>query len=229
MAGTPAGVRERSDPELEPHPPPTGDLAEQEMASEPHARLRGRAWRFEYLLLAGGMLVTTGLAFSFFYFDVDVTRLTTYGYIGLFLVTFISAASVILPMPGLAAIIGGGAFLDPVLGVPAPLAVGVVAGLGEALGEFTGYAMGFGSSAIVQERRAYRTVESWMNRNGFVTLLLLSAIPNPVFDVAGLAAGAVRMPMRRFFVATLTGKTVKNVYAASGGLAGAKLIEALFG
>lgn len=190
---------------------------------------RNAAWRFEYALLVGGVLLTSALAFSFFYFDVDVTRLTAYGYVGLFLITFISAASVILPMPGLAAIIGGGAFLDPVLGIPAPLVVGVVAGLGEALGEFTGYAMGFGSSAIVQERRVYRTIESWMSRNGFVTLMALSAVPNPLFDVAGVAAGTVRMPVRRFFLATLIGKTVKNVYAAGGGLAGVRIIEALFG
>lgn len=190
---------------------------------------RNAAWRFEYALLVGGVLLTSALAFSFFYFDVDVTRLTAYGYVGLFLITFISAASVILPMPGLAAIIGGGAFLDPVLGIPAPLVVGVVAGLGEALGEFTGYAMGFGSSAIVQERRVYRTIESWMSRNGFVTLMALSAVPNPLFDVAGVAAGTVRMPVRRFFLATLIGKTIKNVYAAGGGLAGVRIIEALFG
>lgn len=215
--------------EQEPRDAGPGELAETELAQDAGLRHRPAAWRFEYLLLVAGVLVTTALAFSFFFFDVDVTRLTTYGYVGLFLITFISAASVVLPMPGLAAIIGGGAFLDPVLGIPAPLAVGVVAGLGEALGEFTGYAMGFGTSAIVQERRLYRTVESWMSRNGFITLLALSAIPNPVFDIAGVAAGAVRMPLRRFFFATLIGKTVKNIYAAGGGLAGARIIEALFG
>lgn len=206
-----------------------GEPVRAEPASAALPGRRGSAWRFEYALLVGGVLLTTGLAFSFFFFDVDVTRLTTYGYVGLFLVTFISAASVVLPMPGLAAIIGGGAFLDPVFGVPAPLAVGVVAGLGEALGEFTGYAMGFGTSAIIQERRLYRTVESWMSRNGFVTLLVLSAIPNPAFDIAGVAAGAVRMPLRRFFLATLIGKTVKNLYAAGGGFAGVRILEALFG
>ncbi len=210
--------------------PEAGEPAQAEPAAlDAFPRRRRAAWRFEYALLVGGVLLTTGLAFSFFFFDVDVTRLTTYGYVGLFLVTFISAASVVLPMPGLAAIIGGGAFLDPVFGVPAPLAVGVVAGLGEALGEFTGYAMGFGTSAIIQERRLYRTVESWMSRNGFVTLLVLSAIPNPAFDIAGVAAGAVRMPLRRFFLATLIGKTVKNLYAAGGGFAGVRILEALFG
>jgi membrane protein DedA with SNARE-associated domain len=193
----------------------------------------GRGWTFiarlEYVLLGavGGFI--TALAFAFFYFDIDIAQLTTYGYIGVFAIGFISAASIVLPMPGVAAIVSGGALLDPILGIPAPIVVGLVGGVAEALGEMTGYAAGFGGSAIIQERSFYPVVESWMRRHGLITVFGLSAVPNPFLDLAGVAAGATRMPILRFFLGVWGGKTVKNIYLATGGLALGEALRALFG
>jgi uncharacterized membrane protein YdjX (TVP38/TMEM64 family) len=184
--------------------------------------------RLEYALLAAVLLLITALAFTFFYFDVDIARLTTYGYIGVFAVGFISAASIVLPMPGAAAMVGAGAVLDPILGVPAPIVVGIVGGIAEALGEITGYAAGFGGRAVIHDRSFYPAIESWMRRRGFITMFGLSAFPNPFFDIAGVAAGAVRMPLARFFLSVWAGKTVKNLYLAFGGLALGELAQALF-
>jgi membrane protein YqaA with SNARE-associated domain len=181
--------------------------------------------RLEYLLLAAvGLLITT-LAFIFFFFDVSLAQLNTYGYVGLFLVSLISAASIVLPMPGAAAIAGAGAVLEPVLGIPVPLMVGLVAGLAEALGEFTGYAAGYGGSGLFRDRPNYARVKSWMERRGMLTMFLLSCIPNPLVDVAGVAAGAVHMRIWTFFVGVFSGKVVKNIYLASGGLIGAEIIK----
>jgi len=193
----------------------------------------GRRWvliaRLEYVLLGAVVSFITALAFAFFYFDIDIAELTTYGYIGVFAIGFISAASIVLPMPGVAAIVSGGALLDPILGIPAPIMVGLVGGVAEALGELTGYAAGFGGSAIIQERSFYPTVENWMRRHGLITVFALSAVPNPLLDLAGVAAGATRMPILRFFLGVWGGKTVKNIYLASGGLALGEALRALFG
>jgi membrane protein DedA with SNARE-associated domain len=196
-------------------------------------RAAGRRWvliaRLEYALLGAVVCLITALAFAFFYFDIDIAKLTTYGYIGVFAIGFISAASIVLPMPGVAAIVGGGALLDPILGIPAPIMVGLVGGVAEALGELTGYAAGFGGSAIIQERSFYPVVENWMRRHGLITVFALSAVPNPLLDLAGVAAGATRMPILRFFLGVWGGKTVKNIYLASGGLALGEALRALFG
>src|SRR3989304_370048 len=56
--------------------------------------------RLEYVLLAATALLITLFAFLFFYFEVSYQHLTTYGYIGLFAVSLISAASIVMPMPG---------------------------------------------------------------------------------------------------------------------------------
>jgi uncharacterized membrane protein YdjX (TVP38/TMEM64 family) len=177
------------------------------------------AWRFEYTLLIGVAVLLTAFALAFFYFSTDISNLKSYGYVGLFLINVIGAASILLPSPAAASVIGGGAFLDDFLGAPAWVWVGLVAGTGEAIGEFSGYAAGYGGRMIVEDKPSYQRIARWMERHGTITMFLMSTIPNPLFDVAGLAAGAVRMPMGRFFAAVLSGKIIKDMWLA--GLASA--------
>jgi membrane protein YqaA with SNARE-associated domain len=192
-------------------------------------RARSAVWRLEYALLAGIGALITAFAFAFFYFDVNVAELNKYGYVGLFAVSLISAASIVLPMPGAAAIAGAGALLDPVLGVPVPLLVALVASPAEAIGELTGYAAGYGGSPLFRDRPFYPRIRDWMERRGVLTMFVLSAFPNPFVDVAGVTAGAVRMPVAHFFAGVLPGKFIKNCYLSAGGLVGAELVRRLFG
>jgi uncharacterized membrane protein YdjX (TVP38/TMEM64 family) len=122
------------------------------------------------------------------------------------------------------AIFGGGIVLDPVLGIPAPLLVGLVAGLGDAIGEFSGYGLGYAGADALRNRRIYSTFEGWMQRNGMLTIFLLCTFPNPFFDLVGAAAGSTRMPAKRFFIATLGGKIVKDLFLAYGGTFSAGLL-----
>ncbi len=189
---------------------------------------RSPVWRLEYGLIAIGAGLITGLALVFFLVGLDLARLNQYGYLGLFAISLISAASIVLPMPGAAAVTGAGAFLDPVLGIPTPILVGLVAGLAEAIGELTGYAAGYGGSMLFRERPIYPRIKAWMQKRGILTMFLLSSFPNPLVDVAGVAAGAVHMQLRRFFIGVLAGKIFKNIYLAAGGLAAAELLGRLF-
>ncbi|HEV8574276.1 MAG TPA: VTT domain-containing protein [Dehalococcoidia bacterium] len=180
----------------------------------------GFVWRFEYTLLIGVLILLTFFAIGFFYFSANIESLKSYGYAGLFLINVIGAASILLPSPAAASVVAGGALLEDFLGVPAFIWVGLVAGLGEAIGEFSGYAAGYGGRLIIQERPAYTRIHAWMDKRGFMTMFLMSTIPNPLFDVAGLAAGAVQMPLKSFFVAVLSGKIIKNTWIAAAGGAG---------
>jgi membrane protein YqaA with SNARE-associated domain len=183
--------------------------------------LRARPWyvRLEYTLLVATALLITAFAFLFFFFDFSYAQLSRYGYIGLFLVSLVSAAS----------ITGAGALLSPVLGIPVPILVGLVAGPAEAIGELTGYAAGYGGSPLFQKRSFYPRVKAWMERRGVLTMFVLSSFPNPFVDVAGVAAGAVRMRLTDFFSGVLPGKILKNIYLATGGWAAAELIRHLLG
>jgi membrane protein YqaA with SNARE-associated domain len=176
-------------------------------------------WRLEYTLLITVAVLLTTFAVAFFYFGADVSNLRRYGYAGVFLINLVGAASILLPSPAAASVVGGGALLDEFLGVPAFIWVGLVAGSAEALGEFSGYAAGYGGRIVVEKRPEYQKIHRWMQRRGTITMFVMSAVPNPLFDVAGLAAGAVRMPISRFFGAVLAGKVIKDIWlAALGGL-----------
>ncbi len=144
-------------------------------------------------------------------------RLKDWGYLGIFLIAMAGSATIVLPTPSTVAIFGGAVVLDPVFGIPSPLLVGLIAGLGDALGEFSGYGLGFAGADLVRHQRLYRTFERWMNVNGFATIFLLCTFPNPLFDIAGAAAGASRMRPAKFFLATLGGKIVKDLFLAYGG------------
>ena len=182
------------------------------------------AWRLEYTLLLGVAFLMTVFAIGFFYFGSDISNLKSYGYAGLFLINLIGAASILLPSPAAASVLGGGALLQNFLGVPAFIWVGLVAGLAESLGEFSGYAAGYGGRIMVENRPEYARIHGWMSRHGTITLFLMSTVPNPLFDIAGLAAGAVQMPVARFFFAVLAGKVIKDTWmAALGGLGAAVL------
>jgi membrane protein YqaA with SNARE-associated domain len=186
---------------------------------------RRRLWRREYTVLLAVAFLLAGFAFAVYILGADPSHLRRYGYLGVFLVPLIGSASFVLPMPGLAVIATGGALLDPVFGIPAWIVVGVLAGLGEAIGELTGYAAGFGGRAVLQERRFMGRLEGWMHRQGSVVMFTMSVLPNPFFDVAGVIAGAVRMPVWKFFIAVLLGKVVKSMYIAGAGALGLTIIE----
>ncbi len=179
---------------------------------------RQRLWRREYTALLLVAFVLAGFAYAVYVLDADPSHLRRYGYLGVFLIPLIGSASFILPMPGLAVIATGGALLDPVFGVPPWIVVGLLAGLGESLGELTGYAAGYGGRAVLQSRPFIGRLERWMHRQGSLVMFGMSALPNPLFDVAGVIAGVVRMPLWKFFIAVLLGKIIKSSYIAGVGI-----------
>lgn len=133
-----------------------------------------------------------------------------WGYPGIFVVSFLGNATVILPAPSLALVFAMGGILNP-------LFVGLVAGPAEALGELTGYLAGYGGQAVVENHRVYERLSHWMQRNGALTVFVLSAIPNPFFDLAGIAAGVLRYPLSRFLLFCWLGKTIKTTAFAFAG------------
>lgn len=61
--------------------------------------------------------------------------------------------------------------------------------------------------------------EIWMiriiNKVGFIGILMCAAIPNPLFDAAGVASGMAQIPFFTFFGATMIGKAVIKVLIQS--------------
>jgi membrane protein YqaA with SNARE-associated domain len=198
------------------------DAAEQPVSMQPApvgkgVRSRARdAWRRlrrPIVTLVLAIIVSV----SVFVISDRVAAFGRYGYPGIFVLSLLSSATIVLPAPSLAVVSVMGAVLNPV-------AVGFAAGAGEALGELTGYAAGYSGRAVVSNQVRYERMVAWTRRYGLWVILVLSIIPNPLFDLAGIAAGALRVPLRRFLLVCWLGKTVKTTVFA---FAGQSLLRAL--
>lgn len=156
------------------------------------------------------ILFAVGVTALIFIFRDHVRALDELAYLGGFLAMLIGNATILLPVPGLIFVFALGGTLNPLL-------VALTAAPGAALGELTGYAAGYGGSAIVDNWKLYNRLEGWMSRYGAVVIVVLAAIPNPVFDLAGVVAGALRMKWWRFLMAALVGKLLQALMIAYAG------------
>ena len=169
-----------------------------------------RTWLQTLLPLSSALLLSLVLIILITKFDDRVQALKGYGYLGAFVVGFLANATVFVPAPSLAFTAALGGVLNPVL-------VGFAAGAGEALGEMTGYLAGISGKGLIENRTHYETVCAQMGRHGGWVFFVLAAIPNPLFDVAGIAAGVVRYPVWKFLLSAWAGKTLKAIVVAGAG------------
>ncbi|MBN2044018.1 MAG: VTT domain-containing protein [Anaerolineales bacterium] len=137
-------------------------------------------------------------------------KFESWGYLGIFLISILANATVIIPAPGLVIVFSMGAKFSPLL-------VGIAAGLGATLGELSGYLAGFSGQAVIENQERYDQLVSWMERNGPLTVAVLAFIPNPLFDLAGMIAGALKMPVFRFLFYVMIGKILKMLVFAYAG------------
>ncbi len=128
-----------------------------------------------------------------------------WSYLGAFLVMLVANATVIIPIPW-------PALLIPIAAAaPALWPVMLASALGSTIGESSAYVIGRAGSSIVEDTRFARWAARQMTQpwRAGVVLFVLSAPLNPVFDVAGLLAGAARVPFWIFFVAVLAGRLLR--------------------
>jgi uncharacterized membrane protein YdjX (TVP38/TMEM64 family) len=162
------------------------------------------AWR-----LAAVLLVVV-LSIGIFALRAEVERWANYGYLGIFLASVLANGTILLPAPGVALVAAMGGVLNPLL-------VSLAAGFGASIGELVGYMAGFGGQLVVERIALYERLLGWMRQYGSLTIFILAAVPNPFFDLAGMAAGSLGVPVQRFFVWCLLGKIVKMLAFAYGG------------
>ena len=148
----------------------------------------------------------------------QVGKLEVLGYPGIFLISLLSNATLILPVPGVLFTSAMGAIFNPIW-------VALAAGTGAALGEISGYLVGFSGQPVIENKKWYDRITSWMKKYGDVTIFVLAVIPNPLFDIAGMVAGALKMPVWRFLLWSWLGKCIKMLAFAYGGAGILKLFQ----
>jgi membrane protein YqaA with SNARE-associated domain len=139
--------------------------------------------------------------------------LASYGYIGIFLISLIGSSTIIFPIPSAAFVFATGAILNPFL-------IGLVSGIGSAIGESTGYALGLGGRKVIKrkwKKTFEKTEKLFQKYGGFFVILLFAGTPLPD-DITGVVAGILRYPLKKFFVACLIGKVILHMILAYAGL-----------
>ena len=182
-----------------------------------------------YIVGIVGVVATLLMAVAVIYFWEFVRALEGYGYVGAFLISVFGGATIIVPVPMLAVVFAlGGVMKYPVI-------VGMAAGLGETLGALTIYMTGYGGgtpfahSSHGRMQAVYSRLMRWMEQRGSLILFVLSAVLNPFFYPAALAAGALRFGIWKYFVICWAGKTVKGLTVAYAGFWGLRGLLRILG
>lgn len=146
-----------------------------------------------------------------------------YGYFGVILISFIGALSIVFPIPYTLIIYLLGAVLDPFL-------TAIAGGLGSALGEISGYILGYyGRAAISEERQ--RKIDFMLrvfSRFGTIAIFLFALTPLPD-DLLFIPLGIMRYRFIKALIPCVLGKTLMCFILAVGGRLSINIIRQLFG
>jgi len=154
------------------------------------------------------ILFAVAVVAAVLYFSSDISSLAQYGYTGAFVIALLSAATLFFPAPGWAAVIALGSVLNPVL-------LGIVAGVGSAICELTGYVAGEGAREILNSRiKETKKIEELVKKYDVAGIFVLAFIPNPIFDVAGIVAGSLKIPWWHYLLACAAGRVLRYVLLA---------------
>ncbi len=173
---------------------------------------------FPLLTLLLVIAITVGIFYFYQSHPGIVSQLKRYGYLGVFLISLIFNATLLLP--------AGNILILSVLGavLPSAIVVGLVAGAGAAVGETTGYMAGYSGRGLAERSGMYNRVEGWMGRWGTLTIVGMSVVPF-IFDLAGIAAGVLRFPFWKFFLLCWLGRTLCYIGVALVGAWGWETIS----
>ena len=150
---------------------------------------------------------------------------TQYGYLGIFLISFLGATSVFIPIPTSVVIftLGASQTFDP-------LWIAVAAGTGAAIGEFSGYLIGFGGRRVIGEKYKKKMdfLTKVFKKFGPIVIFVFALTPLPD-DLLFIPLGIMRYSLLKAFIPALLGKFVSNLIIAYSGRLSLTIIRDLFG
>lgn len=148
-----------------------------------------------FILFTGLLVLLTALTLP------KLVVLGPVGYLGGFVINGLSAATVVIPGPGVAAVIIMARDLDPFL-------LGIASGVGGTIGELSGYWLGSQGREPLNEHRYFGYLQRSMSRFGGGIIFLCALVPLFPVDAAGIVAGATRYPIPKFLLYLGAGKVI---------------------
>ena len=156
--------------------------------------------------------------------NIPIEGLASTAYLVVFGATLLSNAAVLIPVtyPHLTIMIAAAQYWDPFM-------IALVASVAGALGEITAYYAGRLGKRIARVENApgYERLVRWMKKYGLLGIFVLSVQPILPVDIAGLLAGASKMPLWKFLLPCWAGKLGKYLLACYLGAAVLRLLPPL--
>ena len=147
-----------------------------------------------------GIISIISILFAFI-FRKQLAKLKKYGYLGIFIISIIGNIAVFSPAAPFAAALGGHLFN--------PWIASLITTIGAVIGELASYFIGSASELFIPDSMWINQLHYYMEINGALTVFIISLIPNPFFDVIGIAAGASGFPLWKFIIFSFLGKWIK--------------------
>lgn len=130
-------------------------------------------------------------------------------YLGVFISSIITSASVIIPLPGqlilvLAVVLNLNIFLTAVL-----------TAAGSMIGEMVGYGVGVAGGKVVKgkfrkHKKLIKTIEEYYHKYAFWVIFVTAFLFFP-FDLVGIISGLSRYDVKKFLLAGFLGKLLKTL------------------
>jgi len=151
--------------------------------------------------------------------------LLQYGYFGVFIISFIGTASIIVPVPYTLIIFG-----LSLTGQWDPILLTIAGGTGSAIGELSGYLLGYFGRRIVSEERQKKMtyLVKLFDRYGPLAIFLFALTPLPD-DVLFIPLGILRYKFYKAFIPALIGKMLMIVILVNSGKIASNIILQIFG
>ena len=146
-----------------------------------------------------------------------------YEYFGIFLIGLIGASSIFFPIPYTVVIFALGGMFEPVW-------IAVAAGIGSAVGEFSGYLLGFGGRRVIGEKykKKMEFLMKLFDRFGPIVIFVFALTPLPD-DLLFIPLGVIRYSLVRALIPALVGKICMNFIVAYSGRFSVEIIRDIFG
>lgn len=148
-----------------------------------------------------------------------------YGYLGVFLISFLGATSIFVPIPYTVVI-----FILGSLQTFDPFFIAVAAGAGAAIGEFSGYLLGVGGRKVIGDKYKKKMdfITKLFKKYGPIAIFIFALTPLPD-DLLFIPLGVMRYSLLRAFVPALLGKFFSNLIIAYSGRWSLEIVKSLFG
>jgi membrane protein YqaA with SNARE-associated domain len=153
-----------------------------------------------------------------------------YGYFGVFAISLVGALSILLPIPDSLAVFtisglkfGGDWIFEPVW-------IAAAAGVGSAIGEFSGYLLGFSGRKVItgKYKKNLDFLTKIVNKFGLIAIFIFALTPLPD-DLIFIPLGIMRYNPVKAVLPALAGKFLMNLIIAYGGRYSIEFIGDVFG